>query len=65
MSDSLHLLAPIPPKYTVAQVAGFNKIKRHTNSPNLRWEQKHFTEEGFRVRGCQVSPAGKDKAFVR
>ncbi len=66
MSDHVHMLISIPPKYSVVHVTGFIKGKsaKHIARVYGSWI-RNFTGEHFWARGYMVSTVGKDEAAVR
>ena len=66
MSDHVHILISIPPKYSVSQVVGFIKGKSAIAiARNYMGRQKNFTGQHFWARGYYVSTVGKDEQAVR
>lgn len=66
MSDHVHMLISIPPKYSVAQVVGFIKGKSAIIiARNYGGRKKNFTGQNFWARGYYVSTVGKDELMVR
>ncbi|WP_027360565.1 IS200/IS605 family transposase [Desulforegula conservatrix] len=66
MSDHVHMLISIPPKYSVAQVVGFIKGKSAISiARNYGGRKKNFTGQNFWARGYYVSTVGKDALAVR
>ena len=66
MSDHVHMLVSIPPKYAVAQVVGYIKGKSAIHIARTYGERKrNFTGEHFWARGYFVSTAGRDEEAVR
>jgi putative transposase len=66
LSDHVHMMISIPPKYSVAQVVGFIKGKSaiHIARTFGGW-RRNFIGQNFWARGYYVSTAGKDENFVR
>jgi putative transposase len=64
--DHIHILVSIPPKYSVATIAGYLKGKSamivFEKYSNLR---KNFKGHNFWARGYYVSTVGLDEAKVR
>ena len=66
MTDHVHMLISIPPKYTVSQIVGFIKgksaiyIARH-----FMGKKRNFTGMKFWARGFFVSTVGKDETMIR
>jgi REP element-mobilizing transposase RayT len=66
MSDHVHILISIPPKYSVAQVVGFIKGKSAISiARTYMGRRKHFTGQSFWARGYYVSTVGRDEETVR
>ena len=66
MSDHVHILISIPPKYSVAQVVGFIKGKSPISiARTYMGRRKNFTGQSFWARGYFVSTVGRDEATVR
>lgn len=66
MSDHVHMLIAIPPKYAVSQVVGFIKGKSAIHlARNFGGRQRNFTGANFWARGYFVSAAGRDEEVVR
>ena len=66
MSDHVHMLISIPPKYSVAQVIGFIKGKSAINiARTYIGRRKNFTGQSFWARGYYVSTVGHDEVVVR
>ena len=66
MSDHVHMLISIPPKYSVAQVFGYIKGKSAIHiARNYLGHRKNFIGEHFWARGYHVSTVGRDEKAVR
>ena len=66
MSDHVHMLLSIPPKYSVAQVVGFIKGKSAIHiARKFVGRRKNFTGQHFWARGYYVSTVGRDEATIR
>ena len=66
MSDHVHILISIPPKYAVSQVIGFIKGKSAIHLAREYGERKrNFAGQHFWARGYFVSTVGRDEATVR
>ena len=66
MSDHLHMLISIPPKYSVSQIVGYIKGKSAIQiARSYVGRKKNFTGENFWARGFYVSTAGRDEDVVR
>ena len=66
VSDHVHILLSIPPKYSVSQVVGFIKGKSAIAiARNYMGRRKNFTGQSFWARGYYASTVGKDEEAVR
>ena len=66
MSDHVHMLVSIPPKYAVSQVVGYIKGKTAIHiARELFGKKRNFTGEEFWARGYYVSTIGKDEEVIR
>ena len=66
MPDHVHMLASIPPKYSVSQVVGFIKGKSAIHLARVYGERKrNFVGQHFWARGFFVSTVGRDEAVIR
>ena len=66
LSDHVHMLIAIPPKYAVAQVVGFIKGKSPIHLARVYGEQKrNFVGQHFWARGYFVSTVGRDERVIR
>jgi len=66
MSDHIHILISIPPKYSVSQVVGFIKGKSAIAiARNYLGKKKNFTGQSFWARGYHVSTVGRDEEKIR
>ena len=66
MSDHVHMLLSIPPKYAVSQVVGFIKGKSAIHLARVYGERKrNFVGQHFWARGYFVSTVGRDEAVIR
>jgi putative transposase len=66
MSDHVHMLLSIPPKYAVAHVIGFMKGKSAIHIARTYGEQKrNFVGQHFWARGYFVSTVGRDEKSIR
>ena len=66
MSDHVHMLISIPPKYSVAQVVGFIKGKSAIHIARTFMERKrNFIGQHFWARGYFVSTVGRDEEVIR
>ena len=66
MSDHVHMMLAIPPKYAVSQVVGFIKGKSAIHLTRVYGERKrNFVGQHFWARGYFVSTVGRDEAVIR
>ena len=66
LSDHVHMLIAIPPKYAVAQVVGFIKGKSAIHLARVYGERKrNFVGQHFWARGYFVSTVGRDERVIR
>ena len=66
MSDHVHMLIAIPPKYAVSQVVGYIKGKSAIHLARVYGERKrNFVGQSFWARGYFVSTVGRDEAVIR
>ena len=66
MSDHVHMLVSIPPKYAVSQVVGYIKGKTAIHiARELFGRKRNFTGEEFWARGYQVSTIGRNEEAIR
>jgi putative transposase len=66
LSDHVHMLIAIPPKYAVAQVVGFMKGKSAIHLARVYGERKrNFVGQHFWARGYFVSTVGRDEGVIR
>jgi putative transposase len=66
MTDHVHILFSIPPKYAVAQVVGFIKGKSAIHiARTYLGRRRNFMGQNFWARGYFVSTVGKDETTVR
>ena len=66
MSDHVHMMIRIPPKYAVSQVIGFIKGKSANHMARVYGERKrNFVGQSFWARGYFVSTVGRDKEMIR
>lgn len=66
MSDHVHMMIAIPPKYAVSQVIGFIKGKSAIHVARVYGERKrNFVGQSFWARGYFVSTVGRDEATIR
>ena len=66
MSDHVHILIAIPPKYAVSQVVGYLKGKSAIHiARTYMGRRRNFTGEHFWARGYYVSTVGLDEVVLR
>ena len=66
MSDHVHMLISIPPKYAVSGIVGYIKGKSAIYiARNFRGKERNFTGENFWARGYFVSTVGRDETIIR
>ena len=66
MSDHVHMLISIPPKYSVANVVGYIKGKSAIHiARRFRGMERNYTGEHFWARGYFVSTVGRDEITIR
>lgn len=66
MSDHVHMLIAIPPKYAVSQVVGYMKGKSAIHIARVYGERKrNFVGQHFWARGYFVSTVGRDEEVIR
>jgi len=66
MSDHVHMLIAIPPKYAVSQVVGFIKGKSAIHLARAYGERKRsLVGQHFWARGYFVSTVGRDEDVIR
>jgi putative transposase len=66
MSDHVHMLTSIPPKYSVAQVVGFIKGKSAIHiAREFAGRKRNFVGQSFWARGYFVSTVGRDEVVIR
>ena len=66
MSDHVHMMISIPPKYAVSQVVGYVKGKSAIHIARVYGgRRQNFTGQHFWARGYFVSTVGRDEAVIR
>jgi putative transposase len=66
MSDHVHMLLAIPPKYSVSDIVGFMKGKSAISiARNFSNRKRNFVGENFWARRYFVSTVGRDEKIVR
>jgi putative transposase len=59
------MLIEIPPKYAVAQVAGYIKGKSAISIARYIGRKQNFTGENFWAKGYYVSTIGRDEESIK
>ena len=66
MSDHVHMMISIPPKYAVSQVVGYIKGKSAIHLARVYGERKrNFIGQHFWAIGYFVSTVGRDEEMIR
>jgi len=66
MSDHVHMMLSIPPKYAVSQVIGYIKGKSAIHMARVYGERsRNFVGQHFWARGYFVSTVGRDEGLIR
>ncbi len=66
MSDHVHMMISIPPKYAVSQVVGYIKGKSAIHLARTYGEhRRNFVGQSFWARGYFVSTVGRDEEVIR
>ena len=66
MSNHVHMMIAIPPKYAVSQVVGFIKGKSAIHLARVYGEhRRNFVGQAFWARGYFVSTVGRDEEVIR
>jgi putative transposase len=66
MSDHVHMMLSISPKYAVSQVIGYIKGKSAIHLARVYGERKrNFVGQSFWARGYFVSTVGRDETVIR
>jgi putative transposase len=66
MTDHVHIMILIPPKYAVSQVVGFIKGKGAIHLARVYGERKrNFVGQHLWARGYYVSTVGPDEQAIR
>jgi len=66
VSDHVHMLISIPPKYSVAQVVGYIKGKSAIHIARTFLDRgRNYTGQNFWARGYFVSTVGRDEKAIR
>lgn len=66
LSDHVHMLLTIPPKYAVAQVVGYLKGKSAIHvARTFMGRKRNYVGQHLWARGYFVSTVGRDEAVIR
>jgi putative transposase len=66
MTDHVHMLISVPPKYAASQVIGYIKGKSAIHMARVYGEKKrNFAGQHFWARGYFVSAVGRDETMIR
>ena len=66
MSDHVHMMIAIPPKYAVSQVVGYIKGKSAIHiAREFAGCRRNFVGQHFWARGYYVSTVGRDETVIR
>jgi len=66
MSDHVHMMISIPPKYAVSQVVGYIKGKSAIHiARRYSGRQRNYVGQHFWARGYFVSTVGRDEQVIR
>ena len=65
MSDHVHMLVSIPPKYAVSQIVGYMKGKSAIHIARNFRGKRNVRGQSFWARGYFVSTVGRDEEAVR
>jgi putative transposase len=66
MTNHVHMMLSIPPKYSVSQVVGYMKGKSAIHLARVYGKRKrNFVGQHFRARGYFVSTVGSDEQMIR
>ena len=66
MTDHVHMLVSIPPKYSVSQVVGYIKGKSAIHiARTYMGRRQNFVGQNFWARGYYVSTVGRDEETIR
>lgn len=66
MSDHVHMMISIPPKYSVAQVIGYIKGKSAIHIARVYMERRrNYVGQHFWARGYFVTTVGRDEEVIR
>jgi putative transposase len=66
MSEHVHMMISLPPKYAVSQVVGFIKGKSAIHLARTYGEhRRNFAGQSFWARGYFVSTVGREEEVIR
>jgi putative transposase len=66
LSDHVHMMISIPPKYAVSKVVGYIKGKSAIHLARVYGERKqNYAGQSFWARGYFVSTVGRDETTIR
>ena len=66
MTDHVHMMISIPPKYSVAQVVGYIKGKSAIHiAREYMGRRRNYVGQSFWARGYFVSTVGRDEVVIR
>jgi len=66
LSDHVHMMISIPPKYSVSQVIGYIKGKSAIHiARTFAGRKRNFVGQHFWARGYFVSTVGRDESVIR
>ena len=66
LSDHVHMLLSIPPKYSGAQIVGFLKGKSAIHiARTFMGKRRNYTGQHFWARGYYVSTVGREESMIR
>ena len=66
MSDHVHMMLSVPPKYAVAQVVGYIKGKSAIHiARTYTGRERNYVGQHFWARGYFVSTVGRDEQVIR
>ncbi|WP_260296071.1 IS200/IS605 family transposase [Sedimenticola hydrogenitrophicus] len=66
MSDHVHMMISIPPKYAISQVVGFIKGKSAIHiARTYAGRKRNYVGQHFWARGYFVSTVGRDEKVIR
>jgi len=66
MTDHVHMMLSVPPKYSVSQIVGYIKGKSAIHiAREYGGRKKNFVGQHFWARGYFVSTVGRDETVIR